>query len=527
MRIFIAFEGLCESFDISSENTVKDVKLMVKDYFHVPLSEDKQGRRYLELTYAGAVLKDSWILADMGISVSCTIKCVVKEEDKPIFYVYNAVTHEKVPIIGKIFLLGSKVSQLKTLVTLKCGFPNSIYCLRTPEGREMYDCNTLSNYQLDIGTTLHLDVWDGWKEFLTGCILGNKPKVQHYLSKEEPVLKYQKRVALYMAAFFGHLQLLTWLLKQGVKPTEAVGVHPYREWCHENNNPDVTKCPVHAAAEAGQLMMLKAFVNYNVLCLECQDSAGRTPLQLCIQHRHKDCVLYLVTKMWSVVSCPNFSLPMKIYFKLKMWLLQAQNGIHAMKRRNQASVFRTRVGDIVFVDGFTKPKMTSRGFISATVNGAGSRGCKLPNLNNQVQHGQGDCHLTVSKGYLKRTNVELPPVIDANKNANAVRLQRKKNTRRKNLHSSNEENMDQNMCLARVPLPPISVLRPAYYYSIPNAKFLLNSSLESFSEHSGRSPRENAIYCLAITSAFKEKPWLQQLGIARNLAKKSIHKSVY
>ncbi|XP_034989825.1 protein ANKUB1 isoform X2 [Zootoca vivipara] len=472
MRIFVAFEGLWESFDISSENTVKDLKLMIK------------------------------------------------EEDKPIFYVYNAVTHEKMPIMGKIYLLGLKVSQLKSLVTLKCGFPNSIYCLRTPEGREMYDCNTLSDYQLDIGTTLHLDVWDGWKEFLTGCLLGNKPKVQRYLSKEEPVLRYQKRVALYMAAFFGHLQLLAWLLKQGVKPTEPVGIHPYREWCHENSQPDVTNCPVHAAAEAGQLMVLKAFVNYSVLCLECQNSAGQTPLQLCILHRHKNCVLYLVTKMWSVVSYPNSSLPMKIYIRLKLWLLKAQNNICTKKRRKQTSVFRTRVGDIVLVDGFTEPKMTSKSFYSATVKGAGSRGYELPNINYQFQHGQGDWCLTTSKGYLG-TNVKLPLVADANNNVNASRLTQKNNARRKTLHVSSEENMDQNMCLARVPLPAISVVKPVSRYSI-----LLNSSVKSFSEHSGRSPRENAIYCLAIASAFKEKPWLEQLGIARTLAKKSIYKPV-
>ncbi|XP_028587109.2 protein ANKUB1 [Podarcis muralis] len=525
MRIFVAFEGLWESFDISSENTVKDLKLMIKDYFHVPLSEDKQGRRYLELIYAGAVLKDSWILADVGISVSSTIKCVVKEEDKPVFYVYNAVTREKVPIMGKIYLLGLKVSQLKSLVTLKCGFPNSIYCLRTPEGREMYDCNTLSDYQLDIGTTLHLDVWDGWKELLTGCLLGNKPKVQRYLSKEEPVLRYQKRVALYMAAFFGHLQLLAWLLKQGVKPTEPVGIHPYREWCHESSQPDVTSCPVHAAAEAGQLMVLKAFVNYSVLCLECQNSAGQTPLQLCIQHRHKNCVLYLVTKMWSVVSYPNSSLPMKIYIKLKLWLLKAQNNICTKKRRKQTSVFRTRVGDIVLVDGFTEPKMTSKSFYSATVKGTGRRGYELPNINSQFQHGQGDWCLTISKGYLG-TNVKLPLVADAYNSANAGRLTQKNNARRKILHISSEENMDQNMCLARVPLPAVSVVKPVSRYSISNAKILLNSSVKSFSEHSGRSPRENAIYCLAIASAFKEKPWLEQLGIARTLAKKSIYKPV-
>ncbi|KAM6444236.1 protein ANKUB1 [Liasis olivaceus] len=527
MRIFIAFEGLCESFDISSENTVQDVKLMIKDYFHVPLSEDKQGRRYLELIYAGAVLKDNWVLADVGITVSSTIKCIIKEEDKPIFYVYNAVTHEKLPIMGRIYLLSSKVSQLKTLVTLKCGFPSSIYCLRTPEGREMYDCNTLNDYQLDIGTTLRLDVWNGWREFLTSCILGNKPKIQYYLSKEEPILKYQKRVALYMAAFFGHLQVSVWLLKKGVKPTEPVGIHPYREWCQEDNFPNIMKCPVHAAAEAGQLMILKAFVNYSALSLECQNSAGQTPLQLCIQHRHKDCVLYLVTKLWSVVSYPTFSLPMKIYIKLKLWLLKSQNKTNSTKKCNHAAVFRTRVGDVVFVDGFTKPEMTSRGFCSAIVKHASSRGCTLPYLSNQFQHGHSLCRLTISDMYLKGTNVRLPPVAGAKKRGNKDRHRQKRNPGKKSTQLSSEEYMDQNMCLARVPLPSNSVIKPAYYYSIPNVEFLLNPSLESFSEYCGRTTRENAIYCLAIASAFKEKPWLQQLDIARTLARKSICKPTY
>ncbi|XP_048360848.1 protein ANKUB1 isoform X2 [Sphaerodactylus townsendi] len=471
MKVFVAFEGLCESFDIFPEDTVKDVKLMIK------------------------------------------------EEDKPVLYVYNTVTHEKVPIMGKIYLLSAKVSQLKTMVTLKCGFPNSIYCLRTPEGREMYDCNILSDYQLDIGTSLHLDVWDGWKEFLTGCLLGNKHKVQHYLSKEKPVVNYQKRVALYLAAFCGHLQLSAWLLKQGARPTEAVGVHPYREWCQDSRHPDVAKCPVHAAAEAGQLMMLKAFVNYSILCLECQTSAGQTPLQLCIQYKHKDCVLYLVTKMWSVVSYPNFSLPAKIYIKLKLWLLKAQNNICRMKRRNQTAVFRTRVGDIVLVDGFTKPKMTSKSFYQATVKNSGKK-----QLNNLLQRRQEAYCRKASEGNQKGPNLKFPPLGDANKSAK--KPQPKKRSRKKCGFLCNEENMDQNMCLARVPLPPISILKPPYYYSIPDAKFLLNSSLESFSEHSGRTPRENAIYYLALASAFKEKPWLQQLSIARTLAKKSISKSV-
>ena len=52
--------------------------LIFKDYFHIPLSEDEQGRRYLELMYAGAALKDSWSLNDVGISFCSTLKCFVK-----------------------------------------------------------------------------------------------------------------------------------------------------------------------------------------------------------------------------------------------------------------------------------------------------------------------------------------------------------------------------------------------------------------------------------------------------------------
>lgn len=51
---------------------------LLKDYFHVQLSDNKQGHRFLELSYAGATLEDDWVLADMGIMPSCTIKCILK-----------------------------------------------------------------------------------------------------------------------------------------------------------------------------------------------------------------------------------------------------------------------------------------------------------------------------------------------------------------------------------------------------------------------------------------------------------------
>nr|KAF6377157.1 ankyrin repeat and ubiquitin domain containing 1 [Myotis myotis] len=105
--------------------------------------------------YAGAALENSWSLADVGISFCSTLKCFVKEEDKPTLYVFNAVTQEKMLIMESISLLGKKVSELRTLLSLRCGFPVSVFCLRTPRGLEMFDCNTLKDYQTDIGTVLY------------------------------------------------------------------------------------------------------------------------------------------------------------------------------------------------------------------------------------------------------------------------------------------------------------------------------------------------------------------------------------
>lgn len=80
----------------------------------------------------------------------------LQKEDKPTLYVFNAVTQEMMPMMESVSILDKKVSDLRRLVTLRCGFPVSVYCLRTPEGVEMYDRNTLRDYRTDIGTAHHI-----------------------------------------------------------------------------------------------------------------------------------------------------------------------------------------------------------------------------------------------------------------------------------------------------------------------------------------------------------------------------------
>ncbi|XP_064234581.1 protein ANKUB1 isoform X1 [Aotus nancymaae] len=440
--------------------------------------------------YAGAALKDSWSLADVGISFCSTLKCFVKEEDKPTLYIFNAVTQDTMPIMERISLLDKKVSDLRTLVTLRCGLP------RTAPG----SCFIKDRTSKLVGTTLRLDVWDGWKEFLIGCLLGQKLKVQRYLSKEGPVLKYQKRVALYIAAFCGYTELTEWALKQGVQPHEAVGVHPYRAWCHEALHADVSKCPIHAAAEAGQLLILKAFVNCSVLCLECKNAAGQTPLAIVFKHKHKDCVLYLLSKMWSTVPFLKISVPMRIYIKIKQWILRAQS--HSLHKSQfcGARVFGAKVGDTVMVDGFTKPKMTSKSWHKAGNRDSQSILLKLPSLSKQTASSKPVNPLAISQSDTREQALKFHPLLNASI-FSELQNHQPKNHKKIAAIASKKEQLIKNTYLPQVPLPPVSRVgysHPSFFYATPRADFLLKPSFASFSEHSGKTPRENAIYCLAV-----------------------------
>ncbi|XP_061096647.1 protein ANKUB1-like isoform X2 [Conger conger] len=500
MRIFIAFDGCCEPFDISQEHTVKTIKQMIKEFFHVQLSDDKRTRRYLELSYAGATLQDGWSLPDIGIAPCSTIRCLLKEEDKPILHVFSPVMGETLPLMGTVFLLSTSVSQLKSLVSRQSGIPVGAFRLTTQTGLELYDCTRLDEYGIGVGATLRLHTWDGWTELLRGCFLGHKQTVQRYLSEEEPVMRFQQRVALYVASFFGHLDLASWLLRKGVRAEEPVGVHPYRTWCRDTDHPETAKCPVHAAAEAGQLHILKFFVGGSVLNLACQDPAGLTPLRIALRRGHKECVRYLITKMWSVVSFPGLALTMGLYIQVKRWAYKAQKKAYKWSQKQRVPS-RARVGDTVLVDGFTVPEMTSKPWSRAPRAGGRVKGRGLPALTLSRDS---NCRSRLSSGQTtQNASGRLPRLRpDATDGCGCEGSSLEEGPGdNEEVCSAESRDQNRNTWRSKVPLPAISRdtnPRPRFIYASPNSSRILSSSLDSFTKHSGRTTRENAIYCLAL-----------------------------
>lgn len=289
--------------------------------------------------------------------------------------------------------------------------------------------------------------------------------------------RFQLRVALYIAASLGHLDLADWLMEWGVHAEEPVGVHPYRLWCYQAAHQDSRKCPVHVAAESGQLLILKFFVTKNVLTLPCRDPGGRDPLKIAIQHGHRDCVRYLANKLCSVVSLPNMSLPMRIYLQMKLWVSLGQKRVASNQCQCSSASFQTRV---LLVDGFNQSKMSSKSIKAETKRRGGVTAKALhssPPISNLPQLGLQSVNPGGFREIQKRHMQDV-------KHKKDVRLDKMK-----------EGDNSGKFTLPHIKIE--SLPRPMFVGASSNSYNNLNASLES-SLHFGRSTRQNAIYCLSI-----------------------------
>lgn len=81
-----------------------------------------------------------------------------------------------------------------------------------------------------------------------------------------------------------------------------------------------------------------------------------------------------------------------------------------------------------------------------------------------------------------------------------------------------------------IPLPAKSLecqLKPFFYWPPQETvKNPVDETLKNFQSYRGAEPRQHAVQCLAITSEFTEKRWLQQLRMAVSLSKRGVKKKV-
>lgn len=369
MLVFGLYDGDRCSLDVPMGTSVGGVKKMFQTKFNIYIDElNKKDRNILVLHYGGADLDESWCFTDLGIPAGSTIRVIIKEEVKPILFIYCTYNDENIEIIDKDMIVPLlKVEEMRTICAKKSGLPVSVFRL-TYNKKELYDNHQLFDYGIEAGNTIRLENWDGWNEFINLCIMGFTPQVLAQIPSEEVLARFQMKCALFIAAHYGNVDLARSLMKQGVRSDEAIGEHPLRQWMREDPHIQTKKAPIHEATENGQLGILRLFVNHDITSVMAKDGNDLTALNIALRQKVKPCASFLLTRQWSKVSVGKFgAITVLTLSKVKDWCNAAKERCFAkygstrssLKKRSFSSGPLVSFG-LPVVSGVTESPMTGK-----------------------------------------------------------------------------------------------------------------------------------------------------------------------
>lgn len=327
----------------------------------------KQDKKILVVSYAGSDLNDNWIFTDLGIIPGSTVKVCMKEEVKPVLFVKCSHSGEVIEIMDDYNVEKMLVDDLRAIVAKKSGLPVSIFRLVSSAGLELFDHHVLFDYNIECGNTVYMENWDGWAELINYSILGLTPSVMPLIVGDEIQSRFQLKVAMYIAAHYGCVDLARTCIRLGIRPDEPIGEHPARQWCKEQSHIETLRSAVHEAAEFGQLGVLRLFVNADITCSMARDGHNLTPLNLALRNKQRPCASFLLTKQWVRVPVTRSqSMTLQTWRRIKLWCERCKERAFMKFGPNKSSLKRRSfntgplVSHGVLVDGFSPSQMNGK-----------------------------------------------------------------------------------------------------------------------------------------------------------------------
>ncbi|XP_055957988.1 uncharacterized protein LOC126824151 [Patella vulgata] len=409
MLLFGIFEGERVTLDVSPGMTVAEFKKILQEKLNISDDLCKFDKTVISLTYARAELRDTWVLSDLGIVHGTTIRIQLKEEENPVLYIQCSHTNETLTIFDNLNVGSMPVKDLRSLVSKRTGLPVGIFRLCTSNGTEMFDCHLLEYYGIEAGSKLHLENWDGLNEFINLASRGFTPQVISQISLDDIHGRYLLKVALYIAAHFGNVDLARSLLKLGGRSDEPIKDPPQRQWCGSLTHIDSLKAPVHVATEMGNLGVLRLFVNHDITCLMAKDGRGLMPMNIALRQHIKNCAPYLLTKQWTKINLTkNVAVSVKTYDGIKRWWERAKETAYIKYGLSKSSIkkrnidFGPLVSYGVLVDGFSKSSMNGKPKVQLVKEEKDKRKAK-ENVIPTIDENEEDPEM-----YFKNININLP-----------------------------------------------------------------------------------------------------------------------
>eukprot|EP00118_Oscarella_pearsei_P012141 m.86769 g.86769 ORF g.86769 m.86769 type:complete len:525 (+) comp36512_c1_seq4:1661-3235(+) len=506
MKFFILYGKKVTTVEVAEASAVGRLKALLREKYDL-YDVDKSGNKTLVLSFNSTPLQDDWILSDIGIPSGSTLHFYVADDKAPSLLIFCAFSNEKVALY-EIHVGRARVSQLKRLVMSRTGVPCSVFRLLYEES-QLFDCHDLDHYGIIRGSIVRMETWDGWNAFLNAARKGQSKQVVENLFPDNPeTAEYQRRVALFIAAHFGHTDLAATMLKMGAHSDRPVGEHPARRWCADRADWLYYTAPIHQAAINGHLPVLRLFVRHNNSCVAARDGNGTTPLRLAMVHNQLDCVAYLKQQCWRKGA--NEDVTHAIFSKVRDWKETAKMKV-AMEgdlsgKGGGRSKFRMRpplVGSAIFVDGLHKSMQKSSNSVTRldyrdfSDSENEPSGISIYNARAQMLRNLG------------QQTLSLPSIV-----------------------VTGQETAIKKPLLPPLILPPTSVVPvdsaggEAGFQSVrrlPQIQ-MVKKTMAAYETYSGKTCRENVLTCMDIGNSFSSKPWLSQLRLAMKVNQSTIRR---
>eukprot|EP00794_Sanderia_malayensis_P013767 gene13767-15208_t len=363
--------------NVGESDSIGKVKDILRDKFNLNIkSSQEREDLILHVTYAGSRLQDDWILSDIGILPGSTLTCNLQSKDKIFLRVFSTFNEKYYEFTEPINCDKTTVEALKEMVQDESGIPVSAFKMYKKSSRvEMFDPKYLSDYDVRSGDTVHIDIWDGMTDFMNSVFAGDVTDTMDSIVDfhEYPALyKYQLRVALFIAAFQGNIQLAAQLLKVGSRCDDPIGEHPARDWCKSAAaHPSSLRTPAHAAAQCGRISCLRLFVHHNRSCILSRDGLGRTPTGLARRFGQKECFKFLVAEQFRKLQYAGLNL--SIYGKVRKWCDRAKDHRQMLLASRDKSARSAAVGSLIQVSGFGDSIQSSASKLNRNKIGAKSQ----------------------------------------------------------------------------------------------------------------------------------------------------------
>lgn len=331
MKITLLYRKKRTVVEIGESDTVGQLKSFFRYQYSLNLkSAGESENMILTILFAGSRLKDDWIISDIGILPGSVLQCYLQSRDKIFLRALCGFNKKIYDFTSPISVDETTVGDLKRMIQEMSGIPVTVMRLcKNPPSLEMYDDKTLDDYDIMIGDTINVDIWDGMGDFLLSAFAGDVTITMNALVNpaEDPALhKYQLRVALCIASFHGYLQLISQLLKSGARCDDPVGEHPARSWCSGSlHHPLSLQTPTHAAAQTGKITCLRLFIHHNPACILPRDGYGCTPTGVARKYGQRECFKLLITEQFRKQQYSGLSL--SVYAKVRKWCDRARDRV--------------------------------------------------------------------------------------------------------------------------------------------------------------------------------------------------------